>query len=104
MSARDDYPPTVAGAKGDYPLALAEMRWEAMCDEIDRHRDQAAAVANAIHEVNAMNDALAADLAAAEDRANRWAYKMTLLVGWVKNNCTPEQVTAARAASLADQP
>ena len=52
---------------------------------------------------DAMIGQLGIDLAEARDSANRWAYKMTLLVGWVKNNCTPEQVTAARAASLADQ-
>lgn len=32
--------------------------------------------------------------------ANNWAYKMTLLVGWVRANCTPEQITDARAASV----
>ncbi len=53
---------------------------------------------------DAMIGQLVLDVDAANDRANRWAYKMTLLVGWVKNNCTPEQVAAARAASLADQP
>jgi hypothetical protein len=46
---------------------------------------------------------LVLDLDEARDSANRWAYKMTLLVGWVRNNCTPEQVAAARAWGAVDQ-
>lgn len=42
---------------------------------------------------------LQGEVARNRESANAWAYKMTLLVGWVKANCTPEQAAEARAAS-----
>lgn len=39
------------------------------------------------------------DLREAEGRANRWALKHARLVLWVRQNCTEEQIAAAREAT-----
>lgn len=36
------------------------------------------------------------EIARLQDSANRWALKTTLLIGWIKLNCTEEEQAAAR--------
>lgn len=85
MSAADDYP--LLGMTATLTPCTNECRH----DHCARWRQTSAA----LDEID--------QLRGAQQSANRWAHKATLLVLWIKENCTPEQAEAARAASQAPE-
>jgi len=105
VSARDTFAP--ASSDG----TCTEAVWGPMCDEIDRlgaELDQRIVDRTTLwtekERLRELVDRLTIEANASRNSANRWAYKMTLLTLWVKQNCTVDQVAEARAASTIGGP